>query len=160
VPGIISSRIGHLGGNEIVEVEYDLAKTNLNEMTKALKNQSSFYSLIAKNKDEAAEAKTFLKDSEIKINFSEPHFIESKYSLKTQHPDLYYLDLTEPQAIALNSWSYFSGKMPEVLTPEQKKLREKLKIKLRSSNPSDLRPARSGKELQAYRENLLQWLEK
>jgi len=141
-------------------VEYDPGQTNLREMTNALKNQSSFYALVVKNKEEAAaQARKFLKEAEIKIDSSAPHFIESKYSLQAQHPDLYYLDLTEQQAIALNSWSYFGGKMPEVLTPEQKRLREQLKIKLRFRAASVLQPARTGKALQSYREKLLRWLE-
>jgi len=42
VPGILSSKIGHLGGSEIVEVEYDPAQTNLQEMVAALKKRIHF----------------------------------------------------------------------------------------------------------------------
>ncbi len=37
VPGVKKSRIGHQSGNEIVEVEYDPAQTNLTELIGALK---------------------------------------------------------------------------------------------------------------------------
>jgi len=124
-----------------------------------LKRQSSFYSLIAKNPTESSKARELLKPSEIKINPSAPHFIESKYSLKTANADLYYLDLTEEQAIALNSWSYFGGKMPEVLTSDQQERRLRLKAKLTQKDLSSLRPARAGKELQVYREKLRRWLD-
>ena len=50
-----------------------------------------------------------------------PRFIEPKHSLRARHPELLSLGLSERQAIALNSWSYFGGPMPDVLTPEQKR---------------------------------------
>ncbi len=140
MPGILSSKIGHLSGSEIVEVEFDPAQTNLQEMVSALKKKNSFHSVI-------------------KDNGKDPHFIESKHSLRTRHADLYYLDLTEAQAIALNSWSYFGGKMPDVLTKEQKALRERVKIKLQAKGPNGLLPVRAGAGLMKYRKELLEWLE-
>jgi len=75
--------------------------------------------------DEAEKEKTgkLVRKVEIKTNGKEPHFIESKYSLRTRHAALYYLDLTETQTIVLNSWSYFGGTRPDVLTKEQETLR-------------------------------------
>ena len=51
-----------------------------------------------------------------------PRFIESKYSLRSQHPELYRLDLTEDQKRILNSWSYFGGPRPDVLTEQQNRI--------------------------------------
>ncbi|MCH8021715.1 hypothetical protein IH785_17945, partial [candidate division KSB1 bacterium] len=135
MPGVLSSKIGHLGGSEIVEVEYDPAQTNLQEMVTALKKKNSFHSVI-------------------KADAKEPHFIESKYSLRTRHADLYYLDLTEAQAIALNSWSYFASKMPDVLTKEQKDLRQQIKAKLQRKRPNGLKPVRTVEGLKKYRKKL------
>ena len=56
-----------------------------------------------------------------------PDFIEPKHSLRNTHPELLELSLTEEQKIVLNSWSYFGGPMPDVLTEEQKTMLEKLK---------------------------------
>ena len=158
MPGVLSSKIGHLDGNEIVEVEYDPARTNLPEMVAALKRQSSFYSLIAKDRKRKEAARAHISDAVIKLNPREATFIESKHSLRTRHPDLYFLDLTETQSIALNSWSYFGGQMPDVLTEKQKILRTKIRARLRTKSPRQLRPNRSGKGLQAYQEKLLNWL--
>ena len=47
VDGVLASRIGHWGGAEIVQVDYDPAKTDVGELAKALKRQRSFYSVIA-----------------------------------------------------------------------------------------------------------------
>ena len=57
---------------------------------------------------------------EVTVQRGKPRFIEPKHSLRTRHPELAALDLSEQQAIALNSWSYFGGPMPDVLTDEQK----------------------------------------
>jgi hypothetical protein len=160
VPGVLNSKIGHLSGNEIVEIEYDPAQTNLKELVNTLKSRSSFYSVIVKNKEQYEKAKAQIKAADIRIDSKQPHFVESKYSLRSEHPDLYYLDLTEQQAMALNNWSYFGGEMPDVLTDEQQQLRQKLKNKLRSKKPVGLFPQRSAKALKIYRAKLLQWLEK
>lgn len=159
MPGVLSSQIGHLSGNEVVEVTYDTSLTNLKELVAALKNESSFYDVIVRNKSEFSTVSSQVRSSEIKEVSETPHFIESKYSLKSQHPDLYYLDLTEQQAIALNSWSYFGGKMPDVLTDAQKERWQQLKSKLRHKKPDALHPARSGPALEKYRQQLLEWLE-
>lgn len=117
-------------------MEYDSEKTTLPNLIQALKSQSSYYSVVEKGS---------------------PYYVESKHSLRTLHPELYYLDLTEQQAIALNSWSYFGGKMPDVLTESQKDLLPRVKAKLASDSPSFV-PKRSGDALESYRKQLLQWL--
>ena len=159
MPGVLSSKIGHLGGSEIVEVEYDPAQTNLQEMVAALKKKNSFYSVIVEDEGDVEEASKSFNKNEIKTYSEEPHFIESKHSLRTRYPDLYYLDLTEAQAIALNSWSYLGGTRPDVLTKEQKTLRERIKAKLRTVRPKGLRPVRAGEGLVKYRKELFEWLE-
>jgi hypothetical protein len=129
VPGVVKTRIGELSG-EVVEVEYDPAQTDVGKMAAALKRQGGFYAFLADNPIAKAEGKRYLADSEIKEIERRPRFIESKYNLRTSHPELAALDLTEPQAIALNSWSYFGGPMPDVLTAEQKEKLGKIKERL------------------------------
>jgi hypothetical protein len=159
VPGVVRTRIGHLPGAEIVEVAYDPAQTDLGELAAALKRQNSFYALIARSREERQRALAFLPGSEVKVDGEAPGFLESKHSLRTRHPDLYYLDLSEAQAIALNSWSYFGGPMPEVLTPEQKAMRAKLRSRLAEGQAPGLVPERSGAGWAAYRKALISWLE-
>ncbi len=101
-------------------VEYDPEQTNLKKMSVALKRQRSFDSLVVKDRESALYAGGYLNRSEIQINSANPRFIESKYSLRTQHPELHRLDLTEDQRRILNSWSYFGGPRPDVLTEQQK----------------------------------------
>lgn len=159
VPGVVRTRIGHLPGAEIVEVSWDPARTDLARLTAALKRQNSFYALLAKNREERQRALAHLPGSEVKVESEAPDFLESKHSLRTRHPDLYYLDLSEAQAIALNSWSYFGGEMPDVLTPEQKALRPKVRARLATGQPPGLVPERHGPGQAAYRKALLAWLE-
>lgn len=140
-------------------MEFDPAQTNLLTLVQALKNQSSFYSLITKNEAERDQAKKILNSTKITVDSNEPDFVESKYSLKSSHPELYYLDLTEQQAIVLNSWSYFGGRKPEVLTDPQKQLLQRLKEKLAKKSTGGLVPRRNGNELASYRSQLLQWLQ-
>ena len=72
--------------------------------------------------EEAAEAPPAgIDGADVARRRGEPHFIEPKHSLRTRHPELWALELSEAQAIALNSWSYFGGEMPDVLTAEQKR---------------------------------------
>ncbi len=122
MPGIKSTKIGHLGGQEVVTVEYDSEQTNLEKISDALKRQGSFDSLVVKDRESALDAGGYLNRSEIQINSVNPRFIESKYSLRSQHPELYRLDLTEEQRRILNSWSYFGGPRPDVLTEQQKQI--------------------------------------
>ncbi|HYI83653.1 MAG TPA: hypothetical protein VEX11_10635 [Acetobacteraceae bacterium] len=159
VPGVVRTRIGHLPGAEIVEVSWDPSRTDLGQLTAALKRQSSFYALLARSREERQQALAHLPGSEVKVESEAPDFLESKHSLRTRHPDLYYLDLTEAQAIALNSWSYFGGEMPDVLTPEQKALRPKLRGQLAAGQKPGLIPERTGPRQAAYRKALLAWLE-
>ncbi len=159
VPGVVSTRIGHLPGAEIVEVSWDPAKTDLAQLTAALKRQNSFYALLARSRDERQRALAHLPGIEVKVDGDTPEYLESKHSLRTRHPDLYYLDLTETQAIALNSWSYFGGTMPNVLTPEQQALRPKVRARLATGQPPGLVPERHGPGQAAYRKALLAWLQ-
>jgi hypothetical protein len=76
---------------------------------------------------ERSEAAHHLDVREIAVRSGEPHFIPGKHTLRTRHPELYELNLSESQAILLNSWSYFGGSMPDVLTPEQKRRLETAK---------------------------------
>ncbi len=91
-------------------------------MSDALKRQGSFDSLVVKDRESALDAGGSLNRSEIQINSANPRFIESKYSLRSQHPELYRLDLTEDQSRILNSWSYFGGPRPDVLTEQQNRI--------------------------------------
>jgi len=123
-----------LDGQEVVTVEYDPEQTNLRKMSDALKRQGSFDSLVVKDRESALDAGGYLNRSKIQINSAKPRFIESKYSLRSQHPELYRLDLTEDQRQILNSWSYFGGQRPDVLTEQQKQIlaeQEKESISLR-----------------------------
>lgn len=158
VPGVVRTRIGHLPGAEIVEVDYDPAQTDLGELAAALKRRNSFYALLAKSREERRKALAHLPGIEVKVEGDTPEYLEPKHSLRTRHPDLYYLDLTEAQAIALNSWSYFGGTMPDVLTPEQKALRPKVRERLAAGHPPGLIPERTGPPQAAYRKALLAWL--
>lgn len=136
-PGVIESKIGHLGGSEIVQVKYNSSKTSEAELVRRLKRQNSFYA--------------------IKRSKKQPRFIASKHSLRTQYKAIYYLDLNEKQAIKLNSWAYFGGPMPQVLTPEQRKLLPLIKKKLGLGKPK-LKPKRVGAGLKKYRLELAHWL--
>ena len=122
VDGVVASRIGHWGGAEIVQVDYDPERTDLGELTRALRRQRSFDALLVSDGDERERAASQLRIEEIDIRRGGPRFIEPKHSLRTRHPQLLELGLSERQAIALNSWSYFGGPMPDVLSDEQKRL--------------------------------------
>src|SRR4029078_5072652 len=45
VPGVVKTRIGELSG-EVVEVEYDPARTDVGKMASALKRQGGFYAVV------------------------------------------------------------------------------------------------------------------
>ena len=155
VPGVVRTRIGELGGNEVVEVTYDPARTDAGRLAEALKRQGSFYAFIAP--DRAAAERSGLPSSDVKVRSGRPDFIEPKHSLRVAHPELYYLDLTEAQAIALNTWSHFGGPKPAVLTPEQERMAVRLKARLAAGRaPGE--PARSGPERERYRQTLVAWL--
>ena len=125
VDGVVASRIGHWGGHEVVQVDYDPRRTGVAELTAALKRQRSFYSLLVTDAAEREQAAGRLGSGDVAVQSGKPRFIEPTHSLRTRHPELAALDLSERQAIALNSWSYFGGEMPDVLTEEQKRQLER-----------------------------------
>src|SRR6476660_6561875 len=59
VPGVVRSRIGELSG-EVVEVEYDPAKTDVGKMAAALKRQGGFYAVVVDSPIAKAEAERYL----------------------------------------------------------------------------------------------------
>ncbi len=126
VSGLVSSRIGHWGGREVVEVDYDPDRTSLTELVDELSRNNSLYEVLVPKGNETAlgTAMDDLDPAIIKVREvkGKPLFIEPKHSLRTRFPFIDRLELTEAQAIALNSWSYFGGEMPKVLTSEQLKL--------------------------------------
>lgn len=125
VDGVVASRIGQWGGSEIVQVDFDPQRTDLSELAQALKEQHSFYSVVVGSDAERRRAERSLDGHEIVTRAESPRFIQAKHSLRTRHPELYALGLGERQAIALNSWSYFGGERPDVLTAEQKRRLER-----------------------------------
>ena len=120
VDGVVASRIGHWGGSEIVQVDYDPERTDLEEMVTALKRQRSFYAVLVEEGTPGRQAAVGDPEEVVRLP-GRSRFIEPKHSLRARHPELLSLGLSERQAIALNSWSYFGGPMPDVLTPEQKR---------------------------------------
>ena len=120
VDGVIASRIGHWSGREIVQVDYDPSLTSAEQLVAALKKQRSLYAEV-QGSDQSPVEGSSSNHEQVQLQ-GKPHFIEPKHSLRTRYPQIAALDLTEAQAIALNTWSYFGGPMPDVLTPEQKKL--------------------------------------
>jgi hypothetical protein len=157
VPGVVATRIGEFGGNEVVEVTYDPARTDVTRLADVLKQQGSFYAYIAPGPE--AAKRSGLAASEVKVRSGRPDYVEAKHSLRVVHPELYYLDLTEAQAIALNTWSHFGGPMPAVLTPEQAQMAARLKARLAAGRtPGE--PSRSGPEREEYRKTLVAWLGK
>lgn len=121
VDGVEASRIGHWGGDEVVQVDYDPRRTSLGELVRTLEAQRSFDAVIVSRPAERSEVATALDGKRIEVHRGEARFIEPKHSLRVAHPELLDLGLTESQAIALNTWSYFGGPMPDVLTAEQKR---------------------------------------
>ena len=117
VDGVVASRIGHWAGREIVQVDFDPAKTDLSELVQSLRRQRSFDAVVLAEGEPMDQVKTV--SSQVIQASGSPHFIEPKHSLRTRYPDLWALGLSEEQAIALNSWSYFGGPRPDVLTDEQ-----------------------------------------
>ena len=124
LPGVKKTKIGHLSGSEIVEVLYDPQKTDIAKMSKALKKQNSFYSVLYRTDEEKKYAQSALPKAQIKKSKEqEVDYIAAKHSLQVVRPDIYALDLSEEQAIKLNTWAHFhqSKPMPDILTSQQKK---------------------------------------
>ena len=119
VDGVLASRIGHWGGSEIVQVDYDPERTDVPALVEALAERRSFYSVVLPEGGDPPPSVGSVDPEVVVWRAGSPRFIEPKHSLRTRHPELYALDLSEAQAMALNSWSYFGGPMPDVLTPEQ-----------------------------------------
>lgn len=122
IDGVKASRIGHWARKEIVQVDYDPQRTDVPTLIAALKLQRSFDAVVLSEQGPADRDQDTVKRMDPRDVIwakGEPKFIQPKHSLRTRHPKIYALDLNERQAIALNSWSYFGGPMPDVLTDAQ-----------------------------------------
>ena len=119
VDGVVASRIGHWGGDEIVQVDYDPERTDLGTLIAALERQRSFDSVVVDDPSATEQVRDAVSGKRVDVHRGSPRFIAPKHSLRTRHPELLSLDLSESQAIALNHWSYFGGAMPNVLTAAQ-----------------------------------------
>ena len=112
VDGVVATRIGFRAGKEIIEVDYDPARTDVGKLASALIRQRSFDALLVASEAEKERAGTRVPGESIWVRPGKARLIEPKHSLRTRHPELWELGLSEAQAIALNSWSYFGGPMP------------------------------------------------
>ena len=121
VDGVLASRIGHWGGREIVQVDFDPRRTDVAALVRALARQRSFDAVVVGETAGGEPPLGAIDPKHVVRHSGSPRFIEPKHSLRTRHPELLALGLDERQAMALNSWSYFGGRMPDVLTAEQKK---------------------------------------
>ncbi|MCA9522592.1 MAG: hypothetical protein KC609_16555, partial [Myxococcales bacterium] len=160
IDGVVGARYGFVGGRgEIVTAIYDPRRVTAQAIVRALKRQHAFYAILARDEDERRRWATELPQTPIRLDPAPRRYVTSKHSLRTQHPMLYYVDLTELQALRLNSWAYFGGPMPDLLTPEQKARWAALsRVAKRGLRPSSLRPAREGAALATYRKQLIDWL--
>jgi hypothetical protein len=120
VDGVLASRIGHWAGSEIVQVDFDPARTGVGDLVSALEGRGSFYSVVVGSEGELRRTADRVDPGKIVQRSGTPRFIEPKHSLRVRHPEIWALGLSERQAILLNTWSHFGGEMPDVLTDEQK----------------------------------------
>ncbi len=120
VEGVVASRIGHWGGAEIVQVDFDPAVTDVETLATALEHQRSLYEIVVGDRQAREAMRAAAPSRSVRMARGTPEFIEPKHSLRTRHPELLALGLDERQAIALNAWSYFGGPMPDVLTEDQR----------------------------------------
>ena len=65
VEGVLASRIGHWGGSEIVQVDYDPEKTDLAELVEALERQRSLDSVVVTSAAERREAAAALGPAQV-----------------------------------------------------------------------------------------------
>lgn len=160
VPGVLRTRIGHLAGHEVVRVDYDPGATDLGHLVAALRRRSSFDALLAAGEADAERARRAIPGARVEVVTAEPRFLPSKHDLRVSHPELFYLDLSEAQALALNSWSHDGGRRPQVLDGAQEARRAALEARLARGGRPPFEPPeeRGGPALDAYRERLIAWL--
>lgn len=161
IDGVLGARYGFVrGSTEILTTTYDPQRVSARAIVDALRRQGAFYAVLVSSSDEQRRLLRELgEQTTIRLDASPRRYIKSKHSLRTQRRALYYLDLNELQALRYNSWAYFGGPMPDLLTPAQKQRWAALERAFQEGKrPSSLHPQREGAGLAAYRRQLIAWL--
>jgi hypothetical protein len=153
LPGIVATRTGTIGSDEVVEAEYDPAKVDFKSLVSRMGRKSCFRKVYARTDGQQQAATAVTGAVERSAAMVQP--AEQQQFDLSQHPDYYYLPLTALQATKLNSALASDGDAQRFLSPRQRTMHDRLakvldRHKSAADHLSDLRPDRSRKGLADY----------
>ena len=88
VDGVLASRIGHWGGREIVQVDFDPRRTDVAALVRALARQRSFDAVVVGETAGGEPPLGAIDPKHVVRHSGSPRFIEPKHSLRTQVADV------------------------------------------------------------------------
>ena len=130
VEGVRAMRIGMIGRKEVVEVDFDPKVVSFEDLAKVAKEScGKDVGVFARTDAQAATAATLGMASKASSDAVKTDKIWQKRGLMVQHPEIWFLPLTEYQSVKLGSLSVRRGNgeaLESLLSPTQKALRDRL----------------------------------
>ncbi len=162
IEGVTATKIGHLQGREVVEVEYDAAKLTFNDLLKRASRMRCAQNVMARSDNQAKAAATVVgarrvirTDAAVNTNTTQ------QYNLSFR-PEYYYLPLTRLQATRANAAVAAGRSADSLLSPGQLALKKQIAGLSRTQKAKlkrNLQPDRSPGGIIAYRKDLLKFLD-
>jgi hypothetical protein len=123
--GVLASRTGVIGRDEIVEVEYDPTLVSYPELVDKAKRLSCFRKVYARDTLQEREATALHAGAITRSNEPVDTTTQQQFHL-SMHPEYHYLPLTALQATKINA-ALFAHEDPEqFLSPAQKTLKDRI----------------------------------
>lgn len=128
--GVRAIRIGWLNKKEVVEVDFDPEVTSFEELAKlARESCGRKVGVFARSKEQLAAARKLDMPAKAVDDPVKTEKVRQKRMLMVRHPDVWFLPLSEYQAVRLNAVCRGrpgEKKVEALLSPTQKALRKKL----------------------------------
>jgi hypothetical protein len=153
--GVLSTRIGSLGGAEVVEVEFDPSVLSFEKLVASAKEMDCTHRVFARTQQQLEIARKIVGEKATLSTREIDADTQQQYHLA--HYSVYhYLPLTRLQATKVNALLAAEKRPDAVLSPGQLKRVQQISQKLKADPKAlrDLRPDRSPKGINAYAREL------
>ena len=123
--GVLASRTGVIGHDEVVEVEYDPALMSYPELVAKAQRLSCFRKVYARNPHQEREAAALVAGVVARSDAPVDTSTQQQFHL-SMHPEYHYLPLTALQATRINAALFAHDDPEQFLSPAQHRLKDRM----------------------------------
>lgn len=123
--GVLASRTGVIGHDEVVEVEYDPALMSYSELVAKAQRLSCFRKVYARDTHQRLEAAALVAGVVARSDAPVDTSTQQQFHL-SMHPEYHYLPLTSLQATRLNAALFAHDDPEQFLSPAQQRLKDRI----------------------------------